>query len=165
MTMNGAMLLPEFDMEMANTRKALERIPEDQIQFRPHGKSWTLRELAGHVAQVPGWLTVTLQTAELDIGQPFPQPKLDSKADILAAFDAALAEARPALEAASSDDLMATWTMKMGDEIMFSMPRMAVVRSFVMNHMIHHRGQLTVYLRLCGGSVPALYGPSADEEN
>ena len=163
--MNGATMLPEFDLEMANTRKALERIPDDQLQFRPHEKSWTLRELAGHVAQVPGWLTMTLQTAELDVSQPFPEPKLDTKADILATFDAALAEARPALEAASGDDLMATWTMKMGDQEVFSMPKVAVLRSFVLNHMIHHRGQLTVYLRLSGGSVPALYGPSADEEN
>ena len=163
--MTGATMLNEFDHEMANTRKTLERIPEDQLQIRPHEKSWTLRELAGHVAQVPGWLTMTLATAELDVSGPFPQPKLDTKADILAAFDAALAEARPALEAASHEDLMATWTMKMGDEVIFSMPKIAVVRSFVMNHMIHHRGQLTVYLRLCGASVPALYGPSADEEN
>lgn len=163
--MTGAKMMGEFDHEMANTRKTLERVPEDQLHFRPHEKSWTLRELAGHVAQVPGWLTVTLQTEELDIAQPFPQPKLDTRADILAAFDAALAEARPALEAASHEDLMATWTMKMGENTIFSMPKIAVVRSFVMNHMIHHRGQLTVYLRLCGGSVPALYGPSADEEN
>ena len=162
--MNGAALLPEFDHEMANTRKALERIPEDQLAFKPHEKSWTLRELAGHVAQVPGWLTMTLETSELDVSQPFPQRKLDTKADILATFDAALAGARPALEAASADDLMAPWTMKMGEETVFSMPKIAVHRSFVMNHMVHHRGQLTVYLRLSGGSVPALYGPSADEE-
>jgi len=163
--MNGAMMLPEFDHEMANTRKALERVPEDQLEYLPHEKSWTLRQLAGHVAQVPGWLTVTLRTSELDVSQPFDQPKLDTKADILAAFDAALAEARPTLEQASAEDLMANWTMKMGDEVVFSMPKVAVLRSFVMNHMVHHRGQLTVYLRLTGGSVPALYGPSADEEN
>ena len=163
--MTGVTMLPEFDHEMANTRKALERMPEGELTFKPHDKSWTIRELAGHLAQVPGWLTVTLQTAELDLSHPFPQPKLDTKVDILAAFDAALADARPALEAASHEDLMATWTMKMGDEVIFSMPKIAVVRSFVMNHMIHHRGQLTVYLRLCGASVPALYGPSADEEN
>ncbi|HSG08560.1 MAG TPA: DinB family protein [Longimicrobiales bacterium] len=163
--MNGSTMLPEFDQEMANTRKALERVPEGELTFRPHEKSWTIRELAGHVAQVPGWLTVTLQTSELDLSHPFPQPKLDTTADILAAFDAALADARAALASASHDDLMATWTMKMGNDVLFSMPRATVLRSFVMNHMIHHRGQLTVYLRLCGASVPALYGPSADEEN
>lgn len=163
--MDGVKMLGEFDHEMANTRKTLERLPEDQLEFRPHEKSWTLREIAGHVAQVPSWLTMTLQTSELDVAGPFPERKLDTKADILAIFDAALADARPALEKASHDDLMAVWTMKMGDEVIFSMPKVAVVRSFVMNHMIHHRGQLTVYLRLCGGSVPALYGPSADEEN
>jgi uncharacterized damage-inducible protein DinB len=163
--MNGAMMLPEFDLEMANTRKALERVPEDKLEYKPHEKSWTLRQLAGHLAQVPSWGTVTLQTAELDLSQPFPQPKLDTKAEILAAFDAALAEARPALEKASAEDLTGSWTMKMGEDVVFSMPRVAVLRSFVMNHMIHHRGQLTVYLRLTGGSVPALYGPSADEES
>ena len=96
--MTGAQMLNEFDHEMANTRKTLERIPENQLQFKPHEKSWTLRELAGHVAQVPGWLTMTLQTAELDVSGPFPEPKLDTKADVLATFDAALAGARARAE-------------------------------------------------------------------
>ena len=162
--MNGAMLLPEFDHEMANTRKALERVPADKLDFRPHEKSWTLRELAGHLAQLPGWTAITLETTELDMSQPFEQPRLETKADILAAFDASVAGARGALEKAGAQDLMIPWTLKNGEQVAFSLPRAAVLRSFVMNHNVHHRGQLTIYLRLTGGSVPALYGPSADEQ-
>lgn len=162
--MNGAMMLPEFDHEMANTRKALERIPEDKLDFSPHEKSWPLRHLAGHLANLPGWIPLTMNTTELDITKPFDQPKMDTKAEILTVFDATVAEARTALEAATGEDLMVNWSLKAGDQVVFTMPRIGVVRSFVMNHSIHHRGQLTVYLRLTGESVPALYGPSADEE-
>lgn len=162
--MNGAMLLPEFDHEMAGLRKALERIPADQLGFKPHEKSWTLQQLAGHLAQLPGWTQVTVTTTELDLAQPWEQPPLETRDQILAVFDDQVAQARAALEGASADDLMVPWSLKMGDDVVFSMPRIAVLRSFVMNHMVHHRGQLTVYLRLTGGSVPALYGPSADEE-
>ena len=162
--MNGAMLLPEFDHEMANTRKTLERLPEDKLDFTPHEKSWAMRQLAGHVAQLPGWVTVTLESTELDLEQPFPQPTLDSRDDILATFDGAVKGARAVLEAASAEDLMVPWTLKMGDQVVFTMPRIGVLRSFVMNHVIHHRGQLTIYLRLTGAPLPALYGPSADEE-
>lgn len=162
--MNGAMLLPEFDQEMANTRKVLEQIQDDQIGFRPHEKSWTLRELAGHVSQVPGWCTVTVATTELDMAQPWEQPEFNGRADFLSVFDAQVAEARKALEGASADDLMVPWTLKQGDQVFFSMPRLAVIRTFVLNHMIHHRGQLTLYLRLTGSKVPGLYGPSADEQ-
>lgn len=162
--MNGAMLLPEFDQEMANTRKVLERVLDDQLGFKPHEKSWTLRELAGHVSQVPGWCTVTVNTTELDLAQPWEQPEFNSRADFLAVFDGQVTEARAALEGASAEDLMEPWALKQGDEVILSMPRLAVIRSFVLNHMIHHRGQLTVYLRLTGAAVPGVYGPSADEQ-
>ena len=162
--MTGAMMLPEFDHEMANTRKTLERVTDAMLGFTPHEKSWTTRQLAGHVAQLPGWITVTLETTELDVEQPFPQPKLDTAADILAVFDGAVKEARALLEGAGSEALMVPWTLKMGEHEAFTMPRIGVLRSFVMNHIIHHRGQLTVYLRLNGQPLPALYGPSADEE-
>jgi len=162
--MNGAMLLPEFDQEMANTRKVLEQIQDSQIGFRPHEKSWTLRELAGHVSQVPSWCTVTLTTTELDLAQGWEQPEFNGRADFLSVFDGHVTEARKALEGCSAEDLMVPWTLKQGDQVFFSMPRLVVVRSFVLNHMIHHRGQLTVYLRLTGSKVPGLYGPSADEQ-
>lgn len=161
--MNGAMLLPEFDQEMANTRKVLERVPGDKLDFRPHEKSWTLRELAGHVANIPQWAHVTLSTTELDMAQPFERPTLDTAADILALFDRESGLARAALEKASGDDLQVPWTLKMGEEVFFTMPRGGVLRSFVMNHIIHHRAQLTVYLRLMDVPVPGMYGPSADE--
>ena len=162
--MTGAMLLPEFDHEMANTRKALERIPDGKLDFRPHERSWTLRQLAGHLAQIPAWTPITLTTTEMDISQPFERPPLETKADILAAFDASVAGARGALAEAGADDLAVPWSLKSGSHVAFTLPRAAVVRSFVLNHSVHHRGQLTVYLRLAGAPVPALYGPSGDEQ-
>lgn len=162
--MTGALLLPEFDHEMANTRKALERLPEEMLDFRPHEKSWTLRELAAHLAQIPAWTPITLATTELDISQPFERPPCETKSDILAAFDGSREQARAALASATEADLGTPWTLKNGDHVAFTLPRAAVVRSFVLNHGIHHRGQLTVYLRLLGASVPALYGPSGDEQ-
>lgn len=162
--MNGAMLLPEFDQEMANTRKVLEQVLDDQLDFRPHEKSWTLRELAGHVSQIPGWGHVTVSTTELDLSQPWDRPEFNGRTDFLSVFDREVTLAREAIEKATADDLMVPWTLKSGDEVFFSMPRVAVLRSFVMNHMIHHRAQLTVYLRLTGAPVPGMYGPSADEQ-
>jgi uncharacterized damage-inducible protein DinB len=163
MMMNGAMLIPEFDHEMANTRKALERVPEDQLDFKPHERSWSMLQLAGHLAQLPSWASLTLSTTEIDLDQPFERPEIESKADVLDAFDASVTAARAALEAASADDLMVTWSLTSGGEVALAMPRAAVLRSFVLNHNVHHRGQLTVYLRLVGAPVPPLYGPSADE--
>ncbi|HSW30497.1 MAG TPA: DinB family protein [Longimicrobiales bacterium] len=161
--MTGAMLLPEFDQEMDNTRKVLERIPAGSMDFRPHARSWTLRELAGHVANIPAWAHVTLGTTELDFAQPFPRPRLDTPADILALFDGERALSRAALEEATGDDLGVPWTLRAGEQVLFTMPRGAVLRTFVMNHVIHHRAQLTVYLRLLDVPVPGMYGPSADE--
>jgi uncharacterized damage-inducible protein DinB len=162
--MTGATMLPEFDHEMANTRKALERIPEDRLDFKPHERSWSLRELGGHLANLPRWMAMTLNTTELDLDDPIDRPDIETRADILSAFDASVREARTALAAASADDLMVTWSLKAGDQVAFALPRAGVIRSFVLNHSIHHRGQLSVYLRLVGAPVPALYGPSADEQ-
>ncbi len=162
--MNGAMMLPEFDHEMANTRRTLERVTEEHFDFRPHEKSWTMKELATHVARLPSWVGVTLETEELDVDAgDWPTPEIGSTEDLLDLFDASVAEARAALEKASGDDLMVPWSMVTGGEAAFTMPRAAVLRSFVLNHGIHHRAQLTVYLRLRDIPVPALYGPSADE--
>jgi uncharacterized damage-inducible protein DinB len=162
--MNGSMMLPEFDHEMANTRKTLERIPEGRLDFKPHERSWSLRELGGHLAQLPKWLVLTLGTTELDISEPFEQPTIEGREDILSTFDASVSEARAALEGATGEDLMVTWSLKAEGEVVFALPRAGVIRSFVLNHGIHHRGQLTVYLRLVGAPLPALYGPSADEQ-
>ncbi|MDH5758914.1 MAG: DinB family protein [Gemmatimonadota bacterium] len=162
--MNGMLFLPEFDHEMAGTRRTLERVPEARFDFKPHEKSFTLRELAAHVANIPTWVAVTLATEVLDMDEPFDQPDPRSVADMLALFDEAVASARGALEKASAEDLSVMWSLKAGGHTAFSLPRAAVLRSFVLNHIIHHRAQLTVYLRLLDVPVPALYGPSADEQ-
>jgi uncharacterized damage-inducible protein DinB len=146
------------------TRKTLERIPEGRLDFKPHERSWSLRELGGHLAQLPKWLVLTLGTTELDISEPFEQPTIEGREDILSTFDASVSEARAALEGATGEDLMVTWSLKAEGEVVFALPRAGVIRSFVLNHGIHHRGQLTVYLRLVGAPLPALYGPSADEQ-
>lgn len=162
----GADWLPEFDQEMARTRKVLERVPEDLLGWRPHPKSWTLAELATHVAWIGAWTTPTLQQAELDLASPTapPSPKAaGSRRDLLALFDGVRAAARPALEAADEACLAKPWSLKAGDQVFFTMPRGGVMRTFVLNHLIHHRGQLEVYLRLNDVPLPALYGPSADE--
>lgn len=162
--MNGATMLPEFDHEMASTRKTLERVDPDHFDWKPHEKSFSLKELAGHLAQLPGWIPMTLTTEELDGGQEFPEPTLESTEDLLALFDENVAEARAHLEKASGDDLMVPWSFVMDGEAVFTLPRAAVVRTWVMNHTVHHRAQLGVYLRLLDIPVPAIYGPSADEQ-
>lgn len=161
--MKATALLPEFDLEMANTRKALERIPGDRLGYKPHDKSFSLLQLAGHLSNIPAWTSVTLTTDGLDVSQPFDREAPTDVAGVLAEFDANVAEARAVLEAADEAQLMAPWTLRNGDEVMFTMPRASTFRMWVMNHTIHHRAQLTVYLRLLDVPVPALYGPSADE--
>jgi len=160
-------LLMEFDQEMANTRRSLERIPDDKFDWRPHAKSATLRQLALHLAMFPNWTTETFKTDALDIAPPgappYKPPKADSRKEILAIFDQDLSAARAAVANASDADMAKNWTLLQGGKTIFSLPRRAVLRSMVMNHMVHHRAQLGVYLRLNGIPVPAIYGPSADE--
>jgi uncharacterized damage-inducible protein DinB len=157
-------LLPEFDQEMANTRKVLERVPEDKLGYKPDPKSMTMGRLAGHVAEMPGWGAVTVNTPALDFSKGEYQPlEMTSRAQILAAFDKIVVEARAAIAGASDAHLMEPWTLQNGSAVLFTMPRIAVLRSMVMNHTIHHRAQLTVYFRLNGVPVPGMYGPSADE--
>jgi uncharacterized damage-inducible protein DinB len=161
-------LLPEFEQEMANTRKVLERVPDEKWNWKPHEKSGTTGWLAAHVGTVPGWLTMTLTSESLDYapvdGPSYTPPKIENSKDLLAAFDKEAAEARAALSKASDDDMMKGWTLLAGGKEIFTMPRVACVRGMIMNHLIHHRGQLTVYLRLLNVPVPGLYGPSADEQ-
>lgn len=161
------MLLPEFDQEMANTRKTLERVPEDKFGWKPHEKSGTLGWLAGHIATMPGWATTTINTDQLDyapVGGPaYVPPKMDTRKELLAVFDKQCAEARAALASASDQEMMKPWTLLAGGKTIFTLPKIAVLRGVVMNHLIHHRAQLTVYFRLLDIPVPALYGPSADE--
>jgi uncharacterized damage-inducible protein DinB len=157
------MLLPEFDQEMANTRKMLELVPEDKLDYKPHEKSMTLGRLAGHTAEMAGWATTTINTEELVLTpgmQPF-SPK--SRQELLDSFDKGVAEARAAIAGASDEHLAKIWTLTFGGKPVFAMPRSAVIRSMVMSHVIHHRAQLGVYLRLNEVEIPGMYGPSADE--
>lgn len=160
------MLLPEFDREMANARKALERVPEGRFGFKPHDKSMTLGRLASHIAEIPMWGEKTLTEELVDVAPDGQAPQalnLSSVQEILEAFDANVAAARKALAEAPDQAFGETWTLKRAGDTIFAMPRLAVLRGMVLNHLIHHRGQLTVYLRLNDVPVPALYGPSADE--
>jgi uncharacterized damage-inducible protein DinB len=156
-------LLPEFDHEMTTTRKVLERLPEDRFDWKPHVKSFSLGALATHVATLPTWGAETLNQSEFDLAGGQSAAALPSKAELMAAFDKNVAATRSALAGKSDAELMAMWTLKRGGKTIFSMPKTAVLRSFVLSHLIHHRGQLSVYLRLLDVPVPSIYGPSADE--
>jgi len=157
-------MLPEFDHEMANTRKTLERIPLDKLEWKPDPKSMALGRLAGHVTEMVGWGTETLQKESLDMKPgEFKPMEITGKDQLLGVFDKNVQGFRAALAGATDEDLMKIWTLSMAGNTIFSMPRIAVIRSMIMNHVIHHRAQLTVYYRLNGVPVPALYGPSADE--
>ena len=162
-------LLPEFDQEMASTRKSLERVPDGKFDWKPHTKSATLRQLTTHIALFPSWMIDTLEKTSFDYapvgGEPYKAPTVNSHKDLLEIFDRDVPKARAALQAASDADLLATWTLLAGGKTIFAMPRIAVLRGMVMNHLIHHRAQLGVYLRLNDVPVPAIYGPSADEQS
>jgi uncharacterized damage-inducible protein DinB len=160
-------LLPEFDMEIANTRKTLERVPDGKADYRPHAKSMAMGRLAGHLIEFPTWALMTLAQDELDLhpadGSGFTPYVMSSREEALAKFDEDVKKAREALASATDDNLMKTWTLKSGGHTIMAIPRAAVMRSFVMNHMVHHRAQLGVYLRMNDIPVPSIYGPSADE--
>ena len=166
MAMNQA-LLGEFDHEMANARKTLERVPDAKFDWKPHTKSFSLGALAGHIAFIPHWAKATIDTPQLAVnpvgGQAMQTPPMKTRAAVLAFFDKGVAEARAAVAGASDQNLMTPWSLLSGGNTVFTMPRIAVLRSMIMNHMVHHRGQLTVYFRMNDVPVPALYGPSADE--
>ena len=156
-------LLPEFDHEMTITRKVLERVPDDKRDWKPHPKSFSLGALATHVANLPTWGSETLNRSEIDVGGTPPLEALTSTSDILAAFDRNVAAARAALTGKTDAEFAGMWSLRRNGKTIFSMPKAAVLRSFVLSHLIHHRAQLTVYLRLLDVPLPAIYGPSADE--
>lgn len=160
-------LLPEFDQEAATTRKVLSRVADDKLGFKPHEKSWDMASLASHIASLPSWTVETLTKDSLDYAppgaEPYKNPKASSQAELLEMFDKNSAAAREAIAATSDEDFMKPWTLLAGGNPIFTMPRIAVLRGMVMNHSVHHRGQLSVYLRLNNIPVPAMYGPSADE--
>ena len=160
-------LLPEYDHEMANTRKFLERVPDDRLAWKPHQKSWTVAQLGTHLSNLPSWTGYTIDLDELDIAPvgkpPYKEEEKKCRAEMLEAFDKHVKNGREAIAGASDESLMKSWTLLAGGKSILTMPKVAVLRGFIMNHTIHHRAQLGVYLRLCDIPVPGVYGPTADE--
>jgi len=159
-------LAPEFELEMQSTRRVLERVPEDKLAWQPHPKSYTLGQLASHVAQLPDWLSTIFAGDEFNFrpegGPVYRMAKCESRRELLDLFDASVAKAKAAMAAASDETYEVPWTLRGGDKVFFTLPRWQVYRSWGMNHMVHHRAQLGVYLRLLDVPVPGTYGPSAD---
>jgi uncharacterized damage-inducible protein DinB len=156
-------LLAEFDHEMGTTRRVLERIPDAKFDWKPHEKSMTLGGLATHLSNLPNWGTTILSDMSYDLAAGPPNlTQAFSRAEVLAQFDSAIARTRSALDKTDAE-LQSQWKLKRGDQELFSLPRSAAFRTFVLYHVVHHRGQLSVYLRLNDVPVPAIYGPTADE--
>lgn len=160
----GQILAMEMEQEAATARRLLERLPEDKFEWQPHEKSMTLGRLGSHVAETIEWTEMTIHQDVLDFAEMDykPEPPATS-AGLLEKFDAGVKAALETLNGVSDEDIMKPWTMKDGEKVYMTMPKVAVMRGFVMNHMIHHRGQLSVFMRLLDVPVPSIYGPSADE--
>jgi uncharacterized damage-inducible protein DinB len=159
----GQAILPEFDHEMASTRRTLERLPEDKFDWKPHAKSTSLGQLAQHLAMLAGLGKMLIETQGFDMAQRRQPPAMKSRAEVLAAFDKNVPESRAAIAGATDELLLAPWSLTSGGKEIFTLPRIGAVRTMVLNHMIHHRAQMGVYLRLNDVPVPSIYGPSADE--
>jgi uncharacterized damage-inducible protein DinB len=160
-------MIMEFKHEMANTRKMLERVPFEKGTYKPHEKSRAAVNLAHHVANVPTWIGRVITTNEFDVAIPGAFPKVETPTtseELLAFFDKTNAEALKHLESATDEQLMTPWTFRMGGNAIFTLPKVAAIRNMALNHQYHHRGQLSVYLRLMDVPVPGMYGPSADEQ-
>ena len=161
------LLLPEFDQEMAKTRTVLERCPEEKYGWKPHAKSWDMISLASHIAKMPGWAAYMFMGDSFDIAPvgaaPYKEEPAGSRKELLAQFDKGVEAAREALAGATDAELLKPWSLLKGGQAIFTMPRVGALRGMILNHGIHHRGQLTVYLRLNDLPVPSIYGPSADE--
>jgi uncharacterized damage-inducible protein DinB len=156
-------LLADFDHEMGTTRRLLERLPDDRLSWKPHPRSMTLGGLATHLSNIPNWGGTILNDPSFDLaGAPPPLAEKTSRAEILAAFDEVCRRTRAMMDRTDAE-YQGLWTLKRGGVQMFSVPRVAAFRSFVLHHVIHHRGQLSVYLRMNEVPIPAIYGPSADE--
>ena len=158
-------LIMEIQEEAKATRKLLERVPDKSLTWKPHEKSMVLSRLASHVAEIVGWVSFTLDYDELDFGKfKYTPPEIKSNSDLLKILDENLEKALDSLKKAGDEVFSENWTMKNNEIVYFTLPKIAVVRSFAMNHLYHHRGQLTVYLRLLDVPLPGVYGPTADEQ-
>jgi uncharacterized damage-inducible protein DinB len=160
MPASPAIPLAEFDLEMDTTRKLLDRVPEEQHDWKPHVKSFSLGHLAQLLSSMPGWIAQTLHHTELDLaaGRGYGT---NTKAELLDGFDQGVAASRTALSSVTGSGLAVSWSLRRGDQVLWTAPRREVVRSHL-NHLIHHRGQLSVYLRLVEVPLPSIYGPTAD---
>ncbi len=162
------LLVPEFDQEMASTRKTLERVPDDKLEWKAHPKSNSIVWVARHLAEIPGWTALTLNSPSLDLnppgGEPYKPSTAGSRDEILALFDKNVAAARQSLEAANDATFAEPWSLLSGGQVIFTMPKYNVVRTMILNHTVHHRAHLLVYLRLNEIPVPGMYGPSGDED-
>ena len=158
-------LLAEFDHEIGSTRRLLERVPDAHLGWKPHEKSYSLGDLSAHIANLTTWMNRILDSTDLDLATVADARPTSpaSRDEVLQRLDANAKSARATLADQTDASLVAAWTLKNGGREMFTMPRASVLRSFVFNHLIHHRGQLTVYLRLQNVPLPSLYGPTADE--
>ncbi len=158
-------LIAELQYEAAGTRKSLERVKEDTYNYQPHAKSMTLIRLAAHLAEIPGYAEPTINLSEIDFGKmDYKSPVVTNNKELLELFEKSLESANNILKKADDEILMAPWTAKNNDVLIFTMPRIQVIRSMILNHIIHHRAQLGVYLRMNDVALPSIYGPSADEQ-
>ncbi len=157
------LLLTEFDQEMSNTRKTLERVPGDKWDWKPHEKSGTLGWMAAHIATLPNFAERAIETNELEIAGS-ERPKVNNISELLPMFAKQRELARAAIARVSDEQLRETWTLKWNGNVLFALPRYNVLRTMCFNHIIHHRAQLTMYLRTLNVPLPPLYGPSADEQ-
>lgn len=161
------LILPEFDQEMAGTRKVLERIPADKLDWKAHPKSNTIGWVSAHLAEIPGWVASAMSQDSFDInpvgGEPYQTPKITSPQQALGLFDKNVASARKAIASTSDEEFMQPWSLVSAGQTLFTTTRLGVVRTWTLNHSIHHRAHLCVYLRLNDIPVPGLYGQSGDE--
>ena len=157
-------LVQELEQEAQATRRVLERVSEDKLRWKPHPKSMSLGQLAMHVANLPGAIAEISTRPSFDAKTPIPRPEAESTSEILQAFDDSMGRARQHLGSMKDGDLASPWRMMSGAQELWSIPRSAFLRSVLLNHWYHHRGQLTVYLRQTGALVPSVYGDSADEK-
>lgn len=158
------MLLPEYDQEMASTRKLLACLPEDKLEYKPHEKSMKLGRLAAHVAEMPGWLAMLPQRDRFEVPAGWQPNVATSREQLLSFFDENAAKGHAALASMSDAEFAENWSLVFNGRVAFTMPKSAVVRTIILNHVIHHRGQLGVYFRLNDVAIPGMYGPSADDK-
>ena len=163
----SASMLPELEMELATTRKCLERLPTEKFGWKPHEKSMPLAGLATHITKMLGWGADICKSDSFDVApvgaEPYREDPAASTEDLLAQFDKHAAECKAALATTTDEQMMQTWSLLSGGNVVMAMPRIACLRGFVFSHIVHHRGQLTVYMRLNDILVPSIYGPSADD--